>query len=472
MFSRRHFLGIMNISIILKTVITFTFTFPQISEVTLLLFVYNFAVLQLMTIPSPFAALLRRSKFVSYDPSIGQVYTTHGGHAHRGNWGFKRPLPNRRPTGFITVRSVDSPEQQTEWNSAENSARWMRRWEELGKKLEPMALGLWPSKSEPWRIDTEFDRAGKEGLELGRDLEKEAAFMNARTAIPNPDAMTKKQFQKYLDHLRSLRPQFKEFLKEQKHPAQDPKVRSEQSTLKLTGSGEVNMFLSAQHTPETPITDFLKHWATHDFYSSESTRIEQYPHKFAGLEYTYMSALQSQYLHKPAPGRDIGQSRASRFNGQNKLSKYDLIAVGGIIGAMRDGNHTIVPTDFGTREDPRTNREQGKGLFRMSRVFLQNAPVTVGRLPQTVGHTELNEIEFRTIQSAMANRSNPYTLGSAEYVAQEGMTKGKGRHPVPGKIAGMTRYVRERPSPRERTPNLALLSTLTGMIVKPKNSTT
>ena len=55
-----------------------------------------------------------------------------------------------------------------------------------------VALGLWPSKIELWRIDTEFDRAGKEGLELGRDLEKEAAFMNACTAMPNFDAMTKK----------------------------------------------------------------------------------------------------------------------------------------------------------------------------------------------------------------------------------------------------------------------------------------
>ena len=32
--------------------------------------------------PSPFGALLRRSKFASYDPKIGQVYTSHGGHAH------------------------------------------------------------------------------------------------------------------------------------------------------------------------------------------------------------------------------------------------------------------------------------------------------------------------------------------------------------------------------------------------------
>ena len=37
-------------------------------------------------------------------------------------------------------------------------------------------LGLWPSKIEPWMIDPEFDRAEKEGFQLGRDP------MNARTA--------------------------------------------------------------------------------------------------------------------------------------------------------------------------------------------------------------------------------------------------------------------------------------------------
>ena len=46
-----------------------------------------------------------------------------------------------------------------------------------------------------------------------------------------------------------------------------------------------------------------------------------------------------------------------------------------------------------------------------------------------VDHTELNEIEFQTIRSSMVNGSNPYPLGLAEHVAQEGMMKGKGRHP-------------------------------------------
>ena len=94
-------------------------------------------------------------------------------------------------------------------------------------------------------------------------------------------------------------------------------------------------------------------FTTHDFYSSELTRIEQYPNKIAGLKYTYMSVLQSQYMHKPAPGRDIGESCASQFDGKNILSKYDLIALGGIIGARRDGNYPTVPTDFGTCEDLR-----------------------------------------------------------------------------------------------------------------------
>ena len=59
-------------------------------------------------------------------------------------------------------------------------------------KFQLVALGLWPSKIKPWRVNYKFDRAGKEGLELGQALEKEATFMNARTVIPNLDAMVKK----------------------------------------------------------------------------------------------------------------------------------------------------------------------------------------------------------------------------------------------------------------------------------------
>ena len=391
--------------------------------------------------PSPFAALLRRSKFASYDPLIGQVYTTHGGHAHRGNWGLKRPLPNRRRGGFITVRSVDSPEQQTEWNSAESSARWLRRWEELGKKLEVEELGTWTHYQYSWAIDTEFDRAEKDGRQPGRERQREGAvsLSDESSLVPNPETMSPKRFKKYLNHLRALRPEFKEFLQDAWHKTQalqnqkgrkGPKLESEQKAMKafkLTGSGEIDMFASAQNAGNMFVNDFLKHRAINTLRSLESKRVEARPHHFAGLQYSFVSALQTQYLHKPAPGRDVAQSRASRYVNSKQEKKTEIIAVGGILGELKeDGAQTIIPTDFGTREAPRQNREQGKGVFLMNAVKLLRAPSTVGRVPEKAGDAKFVSIEFCTSQLASANSSNPHHPGSLDYVGCEDINQSKG----------------------------------------------
>ncbi|KAI0034056.1 hypothetical protein K488DRAFT_84391 [Vararia minispora EC-137] len=81
--------------------------------------------------PSQFAALLRRSKFASFDRSIPQVYASHGGDAYRGNYGVKRSLTPTKKGLPIIISNVDSPHQQTEWQPAAKEARWIERWETL-----------------------------------------------------------------------------------------------------------------------------------------------------------------------------------------------------------------------------------------------------------------------------------------------------------------------------------------------------
>ncbi|KAH9932912.1 uncharacterized protein B0H18DRAFT_671430 [Fomitopsis serialis] len=44
-------------------------------------------------------------------------------HAHRGP---KRPLPLRRRKGNVTVQSIDSTAQQTEWKSGQRQTRWIQ----------------------------------------------------------------------------------------------------------------------------------------------------------------------------------------------------------------------------------------------------------------------------------------------------------------------------------------------------------
>lgn len=434
--------------------------------------------------PSPFAALLRRSKFASYDPYIGQVYTTHGGHAHRGNWGFKRPLPNRRRVGFVTVRTVDSPEQQTEWNSAESSARWIRRWEELGKKLEIAPVARWENK-ETWSVDSEFDRAGMVGTEPGRERQREQCASDPYNKIPNFDAMSPKQFEKYLERVRALRPEFKKYLEKRWKEQEQKKLKRGQGfsadlhkqlgsemhvpTLKLNGAGDIDMYASSLGAT-TVHFDFLADHVAREHQSNKSRNLERAAHKFAGLEYTFMSPLQAQYLHKPAPGRDISQNRAERFNKGLPEKKVDFIGVGGLIGELKEyGSRTIMPTDFGTQESPRRNREQGKGFFRVNKVHIFGAPSVVGRTPQKAQDTQFRQIEFRTTQVAKASISNPHPMGSREYVAWMG---NRAAVLVPGNYANIVRkadmyrrQMRSKP-PADGAP---LVSTLTDMIMQRKD---
>lgn len=446
--------------------------------------------------PSPFAALLRRSKFASYDPFIGQVYTTHGGHAHRGNWGLKRPLPNRRRVGFITVRSIDSPEQQTEWNSAESSARWMRRWEELGKKLEVHELANWTRNPYSWATDTEFDKAGNVVGAPGCER-RETLVSDPDNLIPDPEAMSPKQFKKYLNRLRALRPEFKKFLQDswreqqsqqeqlsnQKHQTQqnrkhgNRKLESERKATgihRITGSGDIDMFASSQNASNMFVDKFLVHRETKALESLESRRVEARPHNLAGLQYSFLSTLQSRYLHKPAPGRDVVQSRAVRFDRSARETKTDIIAVGGILGELKEsGTQTIIPTDFGTQEAPRQNREQGKGIFLMRKVELLRIPLTVGQVPENAGAAKFASVEFSTPQLAKANSSNPYPLGSLDYVGWQDVNQSMGGAVlVPGHYVRITedaKTFRSWSRPKNDNDKSNILDSLGDMISAKKN---
>jgi len=81
---------------------------------------------------SPFALLLRRSRFASYDPAIRQTYSAPPASAHRGQWGLKRPIALRRRNAFISLTNFETRAQQTEWNNAESQVRFIRRFEEMG----------------------------------------------------------------------------------------------------------------------------------------------------------------------------------------------------------------------------------------------------------------------------------------------------------------------------------------------------
>ncbi|KIJ44318.1 hypothetical protein M422DRAFT_47404 [Sphaerobolus stellatus SS14] len=375
--------------------------------------------------PSPFAVLLRRSKFVTYDPQIGQVYTTYGGHAHRGNWGFKRPLPNRRPTGYIYVRAVDTPEQQTEWDSAESSGRWIKRWDEMGKDLRMDAMALWQATN---AFDSDFARPRdeQEGLSL-----RDVTGWDASELVPRPYNMKPKQFQKYVERVRKLRPEFKRFLleeearkREEQAQSGEKLLRSQRSQIKLAGDGEVDMYTSAQTHVVRYVNSFLAEHAKQELLEkSNSTKIGPQPHRTAGLEYTTMNQAQVRYLSKPLPGRVIQGTDDVSAERKTVL----LAAVGGLLGKLPEGKaqegYVIAPTEFGKQENPRVDSKRGESKFRMTSVSLYSPPNVVGPKPGTVKDAEWSIIAFGDTKLETANVENPYPPGTAAYVAAKPLSQ-------------------------------------------------
>lgn len=411
--------------------------------------------------PSPFAKLLRRSKFASYDPSIGQVYTTYGGHAHRGNWGVKRPLPNRRKTGFITLRSIDSPEQQTEWNSAESSARWIRRWDEMGKKLHAPEHGLWYHRTNgKWYPDSEFSSESlKEqytSAAVGRQLYKTLPFSS-------------KRFERYLDEIRSLRPEFKRFLKEELERQESRSPNSHRLPIKAFASGEVDLYATIQRGADVYATQFQKRETRLGFESDNpSIPIGSEPHIFAGLEPTILSPLQIRYLYGPSSGRVVARNvppskkHSVTFNSSDRI---DIATVGGIVAQIHSKGRA---TDLGTATSLRRDADAGVDSLRITRIDLVEPPNVVQRNPETAKETTFESIKIFSSHDE-SNVSNPYPLGSRDYVGKEPSSpaeaiqipKTMSRHAAEGR----SRVTRKSKMPGEATNGI--LTTLTRQIAKP-----
>ncbi|KAF8578091.1 hypothetical protein K439DRAFT_1621592 [Ramaria rubella] len=226
----------------------------------------------------------------------------------------------------------------------------------MGEKLEMEELGSWFYKalSAP-PFDREFSNWCGGDIVPGSKSSFRGAEADASNSLPNLEHMLLKQFSKYLECIHDLRPDF------EKSESEYSRLPSEiwAGTLRTDKPGGVDMFASTQNSGNASINKFLSQQAKQDLHSSDSKRIERQPHRTASLEYTTTSLLQSYYLHKPIPGHDIAQSQLLAYKNSFRLTKVELVAVGGIIGAQKltqspyyrwTSGHKIHPARIGSME--------------------------------------------------------------------------------------------------------------------------
>jgi len=330
--------------------------------------------------PSPFATLLRRSKFATFDPSIAQVFTVHDGDAHRGNWGFKRPLAIRRRGAAITVKSVDTRAQQTEWNSGENQAKFMKIYEELN--VEPVRF------DEGEQYETVFAPG---------ETPQQAAGFETKRFTQNPIGMKPKEFRRYLEQMRAKRPEFIAYLREKGKT--DPRIRNK------------SLFELAQQPDTDYHARFLADQTTAAHNNMESRVIDRRTHKSGGLIYSRPSALQTYLTTKPQPGRVLMDSiRRTR----SQLETY-------IIGFARMTPSLVKRNVVGDLNKMKwrdsSDPDRGVAQFRMMNPYLKARPVVVGKRQGLKGLKLITQVQNIVPAEQDNARSNPYIPGSAAYVA-------------------------------------------------------
>ncbi|EPS96854.1 hypothetical protein FOMPIDRAFT_1062104 [Fomitopsis schrenkii] len=371
--------------------------------------------------PSHFANLLRQSRFASFDPAIGNVYASYGGHAHRGNWGLKRPLPLRRRKGNVRVQAIDSIAQQTEWTPAERQARWIQMWEEVG--VTPKTSdGSWMDKLGTtglyrWEVDSEFapapmpaSRPQKTGeaaektrlspeTELTKEAKEKGEDENSSEAIPNIYSMTEREFERYLEKLREMRPAFLKYLEEKSKP--DEQGRLWQRRRSVEGD-DYRRFLMAQ--------------AGQEYRSHDSRIIEQKPQRYGGLVYSPQSLLQSKLTTEATPGRILATASA---HGSPDSGDYVTSFAGMTPHLHKRSSENRAPLNWRSLGASTDSPDAMRGItpMRMAYARLISAPGTAQK-PRDLLTVKM-EMEVYVPPQIEHGTQNPYPPGSREYVGHQ-----------------------------------------------------
>lgn len=370
--------------------------------------------------PSTFAALLRSSKFASFDPKISQIYTTFDGHAHRGNWGLKRPLALKRKNGgFIIVNSVDSREQQTEWFKAEQEARWMNAFSELGKDVDVRQdTDTWYDENmgDAWQKTYDSDYTlnptlhSRFGPNVSKAFSPSHGWQSTSTnrtmlaQTPNLSSMSPKHFRQFLAQLRRSRHRFKAFMEaEIENNANKTNTKLSRSRPVVLNEFNIHLFRS------NLIPTFLKNEASQPFNTKGSTKLLPNPHHNASLSYSHTPDLMNKILHSPVPGRIFSSLNTRVLTDSNVLR----VGVAGLLGNILKG-------DALARQPTKLSDQQGHSVpipLRVKRATLSTAPRVVNSQNGSSGFKE-NQVHLEFIEDARlrAEMTNPYPPGSQAYI--------------------------------------------------------
>lgn len=406
-----------------------------------------------------FPELLRRSRFASFDPSIRQTYGTPPSHLHRGNWGLKRPIAQRKRNAFISLKNFEEHEHYIEWNNAETQVRLIDKIEEINisPKLVPHVpwyTGLGPAAASNWsKMDTEF-APGETGMpnlptsiplfttELeGLGLRGKGEYgMKAKNISedgylhPNVRSMSSKVFKRYLKKIRSLRPEFQKFLVEN---GVNPSFREAgfppgNLHVRFLGEHFEKQFKDARRSEDAGVNEDDRA-APHP--NSPQT-IRQQPHRLGGLMYSSPTLLESYFNANKHPGLVLEDGSKTNFNNTSTSTSL-LVSTAGIVGRLelKRAGPNVKPafTSNGLAYSPASlmsRKTDAKKTGVNTIIDVKVIDLQLERLPVAVAHPahhSINNAREVGIRMDLAShssenhhwRTNTYPPGSMLYNVQE-----------------------------------------------------
>lgn len=462
------------------------------------------AALSIQPPASPFAQLLRRSRFASFDPAVRQTYSAPPSHAHRGNWGLKRPIALRRKNAFITIPAAfESPAQYIEWSHAESQVRFIRRIEEMQTQPRLAEESSWnkvlgSKNRSQWLIDSEFctREEGPEREEMVEEKVKEQQqripadlaglgqkgpgnYGTRRTIAqvhltPNINAMSQREFERYIRKLRELRPAF------QKHIAS--RVKEDQE---LRGK---TLYQLSQNAASLYHRQFLAKHTSEEFGNHRSQVIEQRPHPNGGLMYSHLPAMHSHYFAKPQPSIVLHDANAKAATSSNSrwttgvasnVPRPFIVSFGGMASIADSKALDVVGAkpllDLTSEKGIEPSRiEQSIAEVKLApgKFFLERLPETVGTrkegLKAVLLRTEVKPVHPTERLSTWPG-SFEYMIGKTPDVEMSPSTYTQQQLQLKSKVTARHQPDQTRPKSLDSTAQGLLINTLRSMSAS-KNS--
>ncbi|KAF9014131.1 mitochondrial ribosomal protein subunit-domain-containing protein [Cyathus striatus] len=371
---------------------------------------------------SAFAELLRNSRFASFDPLVRQTYYSPPENLHRGDWGLKRPITLRRKNAHITLKDYEHRAFFVEWSRGDPQVNFIKKFDaaNITPTVGEGESGVWGARlgkhKSYWMIDSDYCPEEDESdlpvfksepePEPEYDHELAEAEVNEMLALgesgpgmygadpkekeewegedyiqPNIYAMSPQQFHHYIKKLRTLRPQFMEWLK--KHAEVNPH---------LVGKRVTDLHNDAL----TLHRQFLAEYWKKEFTNSVSRKVEQQPHAYAGLTYARMSILDGDFTRKFEPGLVLqeipfatekpSEKEKEEEEGEKELPAH-IVSYAGVSALLNSGElpehiEPLVKKDADTIDPKNVEKASMSMAFMPGTFMLYQAPNVVGRFAQ------------------------------------------------------------------------------------------